>query len=64
MHFRIKITDPFTVQNGFECHASFAVNKGEGGVKNPQKGAFINHVDMAGGGGFTKCPYYYISLIK
>ena len=27
-------------------------------------GAFINHVDMAGGGGFAKCPYYYISLIS
>ena len=27
-------------------------------------GAFINHVDMAGGGGFTKYAYYYISLIK
>ena len=28
------------------------------------KGAFINHVDTAGGRGFTKCPYYYISLNK
>ena len=26
--------------------------------------AFINHVDMAGGRGFAKCPYYYISFIK
>ena len=23
-------------------------------------GSFINHVDMAGGRGFTKCPYHYI----
>ena len=30
------------------------------------EGAFINHVDMAKGKGFTKCPYYdiTISLIK
>ena len=28
-----------------------------------KKGAFINHVDMAGGEGFTKCPYFYISHI-
>ena len=27
-----------------------------------QLGAFINHVDMAEGGGFTKCPYYYIRI--
>ena len=24
-------------------------------------GTFINHVDMAGGEWFSKCPYYYIS---
>ena len=28
-----------------------------------QKGSFINHVDMAGGGRFANCPYYYISLM-
>ena len=27
-------------------------------------GALIYYVDMAGGGGLAKCPYYYISLIE
>ena len=27
------------------------------------EGAFINNVDMAGGGRFTKCPYYYLHNI-
>ena len=31
-------------------------------VPGPYMGGFINHVDMAGGNGFTKCPYYHISL--
>ena len=26
-------------------------------------GSFINHVDMAGGGGFAKCPYYYFKVL-
>ena len=28
-----------------------------------EKVSFINHVDMTGGGGFAKYPYYYISFI-
>ena len=37
---------------------------GVGAIFKNCKGTFINHADMAGGGGFAKCPYYYISFIK
>ena len=33
-----------------------------GGVGGMCKGLFINYMDMAGGGHFVKCPYYYRSL--